>query len=52
MDENADYLIIVGPVDGGRWFRAVFDDARQVDGGAFVDVNVWTAEDLGNWLCN
>jgi hypothetical protein len=35
-----------------RWrFRTVQNNTREVDGAAAVNVQVWTTNDVGSWLC-
>lgn len=46
------YLSIVGPRQGGRWFRGVLDDTSQINCGAFVDEQVGASINLRNWFWN
>lgn len=32
------------------WFGGVFYDARQIDGAAFIDEEVWRSDYNGDWL--
>lgn len=44
------YLTVMGPCNCGRWFRGEFYNARQVYRRSFVDENVCSTNDFGDWF--
>lgn len=44
------YLRIMTPGHRRGWLGGVFYDARQIDGAALIDEEVWRSDYNGDWL--